>query len=143
MPGYMLLERGTLAPFNPDGVKPHAIEMGFLDFLRELALDPFPFARYAEIRVVGLEEVLHAARPNEAEIAHEIRRRLRQAAPDLERRLLSVQVVFRDKLVRGDTLWSEFGGGRLPISHIFGSPPPQTDARDNRFFRANFNLTDA
>ncbi len=143
MPGYMLLERSTLAPFKSDGIEPHVMALGLLDFLRELSLDPFPFTKYAEIRVLGLEEVLHAARPNEAEIAHEIRRRLRQAAPDLERRLVSVQVVFRDKLVRGDTLWSEFGGGRLPISHIFGSPPPETDARGNRFFRANFNLTDA
>jgi len=143
MTGYQLLEHAVLAPRNPTGVTPHPEQIGFLDFLRELAGEPFPLARYAEIRVVGLEEVLFAARPEETALALEIHRRLRQAAPELERRLLSVQVVFRGTLVRGDTLWSEFSGSRLPIDRIFGSPPPENDGRGNRFFRANFNLTNA
>lgn len=141
MPGYVVLERALLAPVKSDGIQAHPESMGFLDFLRELAAEPFPFPRYAEQRVVGLEEVLFAARPQEATLALEIHRRLRQAAPELERRLLSVQVVFRGKLIRGDTLWSEFGGQRLPVGHIFGSPPPQADSRGNRFYAVNFNLT--
>lgn len=141
MPGYMLLERKVLVPLRWDGIEPHHEELGLLDFLRELVAEPFPLPRYAEIRVVGLEEVLFAARPEEANLALEIHRRLRQAAPELEQRLLSVQVVFRGRLVRGDTLWSEFGGQRLPVGHIFGSPPPQTDSRGNRFYTVNFNLT--
>ena len=141
MPGYVLLERATLVPTRADGIEPYPEELGFLDFLRELAAEPFPLPRYAEIRLVGLEEVLFAARPEEAAIALEIHRRLRQAAPELERRLVSVQVVFRGRLVRGDTLWSEFGSQRLPVGHIFGSPPPQTDGRGNRTYAVNFNLT--
>lgn len=141
MPGYILVERAMLAPARPNGIEPHPDELGFLDFLRELAAEPFPFPRFAQIRVVGFEEVLFAARPEDAALAAEIHRRLRQAAAELERRLMSVQVVFRGRLVRGDTLWSEFGGQRLPVGHIFGSPPPQTDARGNRFFAVNFNLT--
>ena len=143
MTGYILLERATLSPLNPNGITPHPEQIGFLDFLRELAGEPFPLPRHAEIRVVGLEELLFAARPDEMTLALEIHRRLRQAAPELERRLLSLQVVFRGTLIRGDTLWSEFSGSRLPIDRIFGSPPPEKDARGNRFFRANFNLTNA
>lgn len=143
MPGYVLVERAALSPLNPKGIAPHPEQLGFLDFLRELAAEPFPLPRYAEIRLDGLEEVLFAARPEDAELALEIHRRLRQAAADLERRLLSVQVVFRGNLVRGDTLWSDFSGSRLPIDRIFGSPPPERDERGNRFFRANFNLTNA
>lgn len=142
MPGYYLLERGTIAA-TPDGVEAHRQELGFLDFLRELAGDPFPFPRLAEIRVAGLEEVLFAARPDEAGMALEILRRLRQAASDLEMRVLTVQVIFRGKLVRGETLWSEFGGAKLPIGHIFGAPPGLTDGRGNRFYAASFNLTHA
>lgn len=141
MPGYLLLEWPTLAPVKADGIKPYSEELGWLDFLRELSAEPFPLRRYAEIRVVGLEEVLFTARPEEATLALEIHRRLRQAAPELEQRLLSIQVVFRGRLVRGDTLWSEFGGQRLPVGHIFGSPPPETDSRGNRFYAVNFNLT--
>ncbi len=143
MTGYQLLEHAVLAPRTPTGVTPHPEQMGLLDFLRELAGEPFPLPQYAEIRVVGLEEVLFAARPDETTLALEIHRRLRQAAPELERRLLSVQVVFRGTLVRGDTLWSEFSGSRLPIDRIFGSPPSENDGRGNRFYRANFNLTNA
>lgn len=141
MPGYLLLERNLLTPLKSDGIVAHPEQLGFLDFLRELAAEPFPLPRYGQLRILGLEEVLFAARPEDAAIAAEIHRRLRQAAPDLERNLLSVQVVFRGKLVRGDSLWAEFAGHRLPIGHIFGSPPPQTDNRGNRFFAVNFNLT--
>lgn len=143
MTGYQLLEYAVLAPRTPTGVTPHPGQMGLLDFLRELTGEPFPLPRYAEIRVVGLEEVLFAARPEERALALEIHRRLRHAAPELERRLLSVQVVFRGTLVRGDTLWSEFGGSRLPIDRIFGSPPSENDGQGNRFYRTNFNLTNA
>lgn len=141
MPGYVLVERSALTPLKPDGMSPHRDEMGFLDFLREVAAEPFALPRYAAIRLLGLEEVLFAARPEAAAIAVEIHRRLRQAAPQLERGLLSVQIVFRGRLIRGDSLWSEFGGQRLPVGHVFGSPAPQTDHRGNRFFAVNFNLT--
>jgi hypothetical protein len=138
MPGYHLVQVATL---GADGIKPYAEEMGALDFLREISAEPFPLPRYAEVRVVGLEEVLFAARPEEAALALEIYRRLRQAAPDLERQLVSVQVVFRGQLVRGDSLRSEFRGQRLPIGHIFDAPTALTDEHGNRSYRVNFNLT--
>lgn len=141
MPGYFLLERAMLAPAKPDGIEPHPEELGFLDFVREVSAEPFPLPRYAQVRVVGLEEVLFAARPDEVALAAEIHRRLRRAAAELERGLLSVQVLFRGSLIRGESLWSEFRNHRLPVGHIFGSPPPTTDRRGNRSFPVNFNLT--
>jgi hypothetical protein len=93
--------------------------------------------------LVGLEEVLFAAQPDDAELALDFHRRLRRAAPELDRRLISIQVVFQGTLVRGDTLWVEYRSHKLPIANIFGSPPPQTDARGNRFYHSNFNLTHA
>ena len=143
MPGYVLLESTTLRPVKGNGIEPYSEQLGFLDFLRELAGDPFPFPRFAQLCLVGLEEILDAARPEETILASEIHHRLREVASEMERRLLSVHVVFRGRLVRGDTLWSEFGNHRLPIGRIFGSPPPQTDPRGNRFFAVNFNLTNA
>lgn len=143
MPGYQLLENSSLATARRNGIPPHAQAIGLLDFLRDLEEDEFPFARFAELRVVGLEEVLYAARPEDEVLALEIHRRLRAAAQDLEARLLSVQVVFSGKLIRGDTLWSDYRSHRLPVGHVFGSPPPETDAHGNRFYRTNFNLTQA
>jgi hypothetical protein len=143
MPGYQLVERSSLAPEKTDGIQALPNELGLLDFLRELAADEFPFPRMYAIRVVGLDEVLYAAGPEAARLALEIRHRLTAAAQDLERRVVSVQVVIQGKLMRGDRLWVEYRGQELPAGHVFGSPPPQTDANGNHFFRANFNLTSA
>lgn len=138
MPGYLLIQAAAL---GDGGVTPYREEMGVLDFLREVAAEPFPLPRYAEIRVVGLEEALFAARPDEAALALEIHRRFRQAASDLERQLVSVQIVFRGQLVRGDSLRSEYRQQRLPVGHIFGAPTAQTDRHGHRCYRVNFNLT--
>lgn len=141
MPGYYLIEQSTLTPFKANGVAPYPNEMGILDFLRELAADEFPFARFYELRILGLEQVLYASRPDDTARALEIRHRLQQAAQDLERRMLSIQIVFEGELKHGDTLWSEYRGQRLAIGHIFGSPPPHNDMYGNRTFTINFNLT--
>jgi hypothetical protein len=143
MPGYVIVERSALNLARERGIVAHAEEIGFLDFLRELAAEELPFPKFTELRLLGLEEILFAARPNDAELALDFHRRLRQAAPQLERRLISIQVVFEGTLVRGDTLWVEYRGQKLSIANIFGSPPPQTDARGNRFYHANFSLTHA
>ena len=143
MPGYQLVERSSLAPERADGIAPLPNELGLLDFLRELVADESPFPKLYEVRVVGLDDVLYAAGPDAARLALEIRQRLTHAAQFLERRLVSVQVVFQGKLMRGDRLWVEYRGQELPAGHIFGSPPPQTDAHGNHFFWVNFNLTSA
>ncbi len=61
MPGYHLIEERMLKPNNPDGIEPHPNRKGFLDYLRELRQDDFPFQRGYKIAVVGLEDVLLAA----------------------------------------------------------------------------------
>lgn len=141
MPGYVLVEQAELRPPKTNGIRAHPQVLGFLDFLRELSADDCPFPKFAQVRLVGLEEVLHAARPDDAALALEIHRRLRQAAADLERRVMSVQVVFRGRLMRAQTLWVEYRGHRLPIDHVFGSLPKQSDGRGNVYYRTNFNLT--
>ena len=143
MSGYTIVERAVLSTSRENGIPAHPEEIGFLDFLRELAGDELSFPKFAELRLVGLEEVLFAARPADGELALEFHRLLRRAASELDRRLVSVQVVFQGTLVRGDTLWVEYRGQTLPISNIFGSPRPQSDVRGNRFYHSNFNLTHA
>lgn len=137
MPGYQLIEQQSFYK----GLEPHPVQIGLLDFLRELAGDPVPFLKFYQVRVTGLEEVLYAARPHERELALEIRRRLRQAASDLEKRLMSVQVVFKGRLMKGETLWVEFRGQRLPIDLIFGTPTKREDPKGNGYYHATFNLT--
>jgi hypothetical protein len=141
MPAYQLIERAMLVPYRVNGIEPYPNEIGILDLLRDLSDDDFPYPQFHELRVVGLEEVLYAARPDEAALAIEIRRRLKAAASDFERRMVSVQVVFQEGLMHGDTLWAEYRGQRLPIGHIFGSPTLESDAQGNRLCRAHYALT--
>ncbi|MGQ9572244.1 MAG: hypothetical protein ACUVV3_03530 [Dehalococcoidia bacterium] len=143
MPGYQLVQMSQLKPYKTNGVEPLPSQMGVLDFLREVAAEEFALPRFFEVQLLGLEEVLFAAGENLPELAGYIRGRLRAAAADLERRLISVQVVFKGKLMRGDTLWCEYRSRRLPINLIFGSPIAQENGRGNRFYLTNFNLTDA
>lgn len=134
MPGYHLIEHVSSSPEDTERI-------GFLDFLRELSEEEPAVPRFWNVTVFGLEEVLFAAGAEGDLIAREIYRSLRVAAPHLERKLVNVYVVFNGQLQRGDDLWSEYRGARLPIGHIFGSPTPQTCVGGRRTYFTNFNLT--
>ncbi|MBI4489412.1 MAG: hypothetical protein HY694_10035 [Deltaproteobacteria bacterium] len=137
MPGYHLVEQQSFSK----GLKPYEKQIGILDFLRELAGDAIAFPKFYEVRIVGLEDILYAAQPRERELALEIRKRLRQAASELEKRLVNLQVVFAGKLMRGDSFWVEYRKQRLPIDLIFGTPTKQEDPAGSVYFHATFNLT--
>jgi hypothetical protein len=141
MPGYHLLEHGPPFLAQDDAAGRPSERIGFLDFLRELNGDEPAIPRFWNVTVVGLEEVLFAAGAEGEGLAREIHRHLRAAAPVLERRLADVYVLFHGRLQRGDDLWSDYRGIRLPIGYIFGSPPPQTGPDGRRVYFTNFNLT--
>ncbi len=139
--GYLLIAQKDLASYKENGIESYQEAIGFLDFLRELEGDDVPFKKFSEIRLEGLEEVLFAAVPDEERLALDIKNRLKSAAADLESRLISVQVIFKEKLIPGDMIWAEYRGRRLPIGFIFGSPHRETDGKGNVFFSTNFNLS--
>jgi hypothetical protein len=139
--GYLLIAQRDLASYKENGIEPYQEAIGFLDFLRELESDEIPFKKFSEIRLEGLEEVLFAAAPDEEALALDIKNRLKSAASDLESRLISIQIIFKEKLIPGDMIWAEYRGRRLPIGFIFGSPHRETDGKGNVFFSTNFNLS--
>lgn len=143
MPGYRLIELWNLQPHKAKGIVPAENAIGLLDFLRELGEDPFPFARMSKWRVVGLEEVLFAARPREEEVAVEIHARLNRAASSLQNRLLDIQVVFTGELVRGSQLTANYRGTSLPIYMIFNGPTHIVDNNGNPFYPVTFHLSSA
>jgi len=144
MPYYYLIQRHHLSTEKTPGRGLPAAKMriGFLDFLRDLKEDTFAFTPYEDLRVEGLEEVLLAAKPNIPEIAYEIRRILQRSASDLQSKLCAdVQIVFRNDLVLGDTLWVEHPAERrLPVYLIFGSPTP-SELGGHPYYRVGFNLS--
>lgn len=141
MPGYVLMQQASLQPYKPKGIPPAPQIIGILDFLRELEQDPFPFAKMSKWQVVGLEEVLFAARPNEQEVAIDIHTRLNRAASGLEKHVLDVQIVFSGEIVRGADTTVKYRGALLPINLIFNHPPIEKDANGNVFFRMEFHLS--
>src|SRR5215813_3730998 len=110
MPGYLLIERSSLSPYDPNGIEPLPHEIGILDLLRDLADEDFPYPQFHGLRVTGLEEVLYAARPEDEVLAIEIKRRLQAAASDFQRKMVSVQILFNGTLMHGDTLWVDYRG---------------------------------
>jgi hypothetical protein len=141
MPGYEILEECYLQPYRKDGVAPHETRIGMLDFLRELKGGLEGISRGASFRVVGLEEVLYQAGPEgRRETALAIRKVLQGAAQIFNRKLLEVQIVCKGKLVRGDALWLEYRGEKLPVDFIFGTPTKQ-DIHGCPVYSTGFNLS--
>lgn len=141
MPGYILVEQNQLVTHKPDGMQPHQQVYGLLDFLRELDEGEPAFRKFAQLRVIGLEEVLFASHPAESDFALAIHHRLQRASSALQTKLLSVQFVFTGSLKRGDKLWSEYRSVRLPVDLIWGSPLPEHDGRSNTFYPVTFHLS--
>ena len=145
MPGYKLIELSNMQPHKAKGIAPHDEAIGILDFLRDLPEqddDPSPFQRMLKLRIVGLEEVLFAAKQRE-ETAIAIRTRLNDAASHLQKRLLDIQVVFNGEFVRGADLTVNYRGASLPIYLIFNHPDPLADANGNSFYPMDFHLSSA
>jgi len=146
MPGYHLIERKHLSSPLPlgRGIKANSKRIGFLDFLRELDQEDFPYDAESSLLVVGLEDVLLYGRPDMENVAYDIHRRMQRAAGNFERYNCGwVQIMFRLELKRGETLLAIHPAVELPIYLIFGSPPPETDKNNNVFFSCRFNLSSA
>jgi hypothetical protein len=141
MPGYILVDHTQLDPLKENGIQPYREIIGILDFLREISEEEFQLPRFAEIRLVGLDDVLFAAGSESRELAKDIHRRLQRAASNMEKKNITIQVVFKEAIRRGNTLWVDYRGERLPIDVIFDSPLPNNDARGNISYRVHFNLT--
>lgn len=141
MAGYLLLERRFLQPQRGEGVSPNAVRMGFLDYLRELRNEPFPFPRGHKILIEGIEDVLIAAGENRDDVESYIHDLLSSRANELERMGGFVQIVFERKLNQASDFWFEVGLERITLRPIFGSPGKQVDRAGNEFYTVGFNLT--
>ena len=143
MPSYYLIEQQYLSPPRPqgNGIPANLKRIGFLDFLRELEQEDFALTPFEGLLVEGIEDVLLASRPEMDAMAHNIRQLLQRSASCLQDELVaSVQIVFRNKIVRGDEIWVEHPTAKLPIAKIFGSPTREEDC-GVPFYRVSFNLS--
>ena len=134
MPGYLLVEERFLQPHSSRGFPPNPVRMGFLDYLRALRQEVFPFNRSKKLRLVGLEEVLLAAGTgdNLLTVCLYIREILASRANELEANIGRIQVVFRRPLKRAEDFWFDPGGGhRVSLRPIFGSPVRENGVSGN------------
>ena len=124
-----------------DGITPHEIRIGLLDFLRELqgGLEGIP--SMSSFMVVGVDEVLYmAGAVTQKEAALAVHKILQAAAQKLEHKKIEVQIVCSSKLVKGDSLLLENRAERQPIDYIFGTPS-KLEVRGFPVYVAGFNLS--
>jgi len=141
MKGYEIFEERYLKLYREDGITPHEIRIGFLDFLRELkgGLEGIP--SLSSFMVVGIDVVLYkASADTRKDAAVAIHRILQAAAQKLEHKKIEVQIVCTGKLVKGDSLWLEYRGEKLPIDYIFGTPSKR-EVHGCPVYAAGFNLS--
>jgi len=141
MKGYEILEQKYLNIYKEDGIIPYEKRIGFLDFLRELNAGSENLSRCSSYMVVGIDDVLYLTkRKQRRAIALGIHKVLQSAATDLERKNIEVQIVCKGRLVKGDSLWVEYRGEKLPIDFIFGTPRKQ-EIRGFPIYTVSFNLS--
>lgn len=145
MPGYQIVEQKFLSPPKRDreGIRRNSESIGFLDFLRKLNMDELPFDENTSLIVTGLEDVLLYERQfnNMNTAAQEIRRILQRNAGRLDASSCgNIQILIRNRLVRGENLVIEHPTQVLPLYMIFGTPVPD-DEDANPCYYCSFNLT--
>ncbi len=143
MPGYVLVEKSSLTPPSPEGqgIIANAQEIGFSDFLRELKQDEFPFNENSSLRVVGIEDILLAARPNMDQFAISVRSTLQNAGNEFfSKGCGDVQIIFKGELVRGEHLIVRHPTSDINIYLIFGSPAP-IEINGQKIYKNSFNLS--
>lgn len=141
MPGYEIVEYRYLRPYKEDGIEPNEIKIGILDFLREIRNCPDGISPRSSFLLVGIEEVLYMTASQERlSIAREIHRILQSSASLLVRKLIQVQIVCKDRIIRGDSLRIEYRGENLPIEPIFGSTTTH-NVRGINVYKTGYNLS--
>ncbi|HZX48550.1 MAG: hypothetical protein A2Z47_05810 [Thermodesulfovibrio sp. RBG_19FT_COMBO_42_12] len=141
MPGYEIMEIASMQPYNPEGIVPYEIRIGFIDFLREIRNEANDIPRLSSYMVVGLEDVLFLTKTEERHsMARKIHDILQSGASSLQRKSIQVQITCKGRLMRGDTLWIDYRGERLDIELIFGSTTKQTTNGTDWYF-TGFNLS--
>lgn len=141
MPGYEILEKTSLKPYNPEGVQAYENKMGFIDFLREIRNNAEDLTRLSSFMVVGIEDVLYfTPKPERESFARRIHDVLQSGASALQRKNIQVQIVCKGKLKKGATLWVEYRGDKLEIELIFGSTEKR-NIHGNDLYFTGFNLS--
>lgn len=141
MKGYEIFEERHLKLYREDGIAPHEIQIGLLDFLRELkgGLEGIPAT--SSFMIVGIDEVLYMAGSDmRKEVALSIHKTLQSAAQKLEQKKIEVQIICKGKLVKGESLWLEYRGEALPIEYIFGTPTKR-EVHGYPVYAMGFNLS--
>ncbi len=142
MRGYQIIEECYLRNCREDGIQPYDQRIGLLDFLRELKGGVENIPRCSAYQVVGLDEALYLAGQQGREaVAGKIRQVLQNAAQDLNRRIIEVQIVCKGKLKMGDGFWLEFRQKELRLDSIFGVPMKKEFRDEIPVFETGFNLS--
>lgn len=139
MPGYEIIEKRNLKPFNSEGIEPYEIKIGFLDFLRDLQYYSDEIKPYSSFLVVGIEEEIYMSinRKATTNLIHKI---LQSAASDLQKKMIQIQIACRDELKKGERLYLIYRKEQMVLDDIFGTTSSH-DVNGIKIYKTGFNLT--
>ncbi len=142
MPGYVILESKSLAPPKPagQGIKANSNRIGFIDFIREIKYDEFPFSENSSLLLTGLEEYLLMEKRDMKNELLRLRNELQAAGNKLSNSGCGdIQIVFRGDLVMGQHLIVRHPTADIPIYLLFGFTEAQM-INNQKIYKATFNL---
>jgi hypothetical protein len=139
---YLLVHDRFMQPNCVDGFKPNPIRLGFLDFMRELSQEDFPFKPSDKLMLVGLDDVLLLAGQNRAEVEAHIHNVLAGQANNLATRMgTNIQIIFKSPLKQADDFWFEVGArNRVSLKGVFHAAQFQCES-GLEWYSVGFNLT--
>jgi len=121
MSGYLVLPRQAL-DIHGGPVPTAPQQIAFLDFLREIEQDPFPFAPRAQLCVTGLDELLvtlgcteKRATPKDVALLQGYKARLKHAAVEIGN-LADIQVPIAYELTLGGE--NRLGARHTPLDQV-------------------------
>jgi hypothetical protein len=146
MSGYLVIPRHALDLYG--GAVPAAPgQIGFLDFLREIEQDPFPFPPRARLCITGLDDLLIALNctdkrgtPQEHALVQDYKRRLKLAAVEISQ-LADIQVPVTYPLILGGEKKLSSRNTPLdlvPLWRLFGHNPSPHDIVAGKIFGYHF-----
>ncbi len=141
MRGYEIFEDRYLITHLRDGIVPHEIKIGFLDFLRELKGGTEGMPANSSFMVTGIDEVLYQTPSEErGNMALAIHKTLQASAQTLHKKNIEVQIVCKGRLFIGESFWLEYRNAKLPLDFIFGLPQKK-EVREIPVYTTGFNLS--
>lgn len=142
MKGYEIFEIQYLKTYmGDDGILPYPIQIGLMDFLRELQCGADTIPKYTSYCIVGMDETIYlAAKEDRRGLARFIHQKLQSASQILDKKMVEIQIICKGRLYKADSFWLEYRSEKISLDMIFGTLMKRSQQNATVFY-TGFNLS--